>query len=243
MKIVCKYTLILFLTYTQWVFAERVLNPTNQEIGVKAFPNDDIRYFFNKNKAEAWRLVYAELSKPPADSDNINHCNVDEKGPDQALSFNISEIIKNVGDNFNANNLHAYYDGESGKKALALLLSELKFKKSVISIGKVLIGKGDSEYAVLTPARLKKKLTLLHDNEENKIYICFGYLQQLITTPVIENIEEYVGVTDTTINTHPAVDPSKIVFWYDGAKATPKVLPMSRNEPIKINKNSSTYPK
>ena len=240
MKKVFKYALIIFLIYTQEAFSERVFNPSNYKISVKAFPDNDINYFFNNNKAEAWRLVYAEFSKPPYDSNNKNHCNSDEEGPDEALSFNISEIIKNAGDNFNANNLHVYYDGESGKKALALLLSESKFSKSFISIGKALIGKESSEFAVLTPNRLKKSLVILNDNDENRIYVCFGYLQHLISTPVIQNIEEYLGYT--TINTTPPVDPQKVVFWYDGAKATSiQTLPINPKppRPTKANKKSS----
>lgn len=220
MKTVCKYALMLFLIVTQQAFSEQELNPSNHGINIKAFPDNDINYFFKNNKAEAWRLVYPEFAKPPYDPNNDNHCDANEIAPDEALAFNISEVIKNAGDNFNIDNFHAYYDGDSGKKALALLLFEPKFKNSFIALGKVLIHKGDSEFAELTPDRLKKLLSILHDDEENTMYVCFSYIQHLIMTPKTQNIEKDSISTDTTINTDSAIDARKIVLWYDGAKAT-----------------------
>lgn len=212
-----KYALMLFLLVTQQAFSEQVSNRYNQGINIKAFPDNDINYFFKNNKAEAWRLVYAEFGNTPNDPHNDNDCNSHETAPDKTLSFDISEIIKNTGHNFNAGNFHAYYDGDSGRKALALLLSDPRLKNSIFALGKALIRQGDSEYAVLTPARLRKSLAVLHDNEENRMYLCFGYLQQIITTLAMQHIEKEANASDANIS----VNPLKIVLWYDGSKAAP----------------------
>jgi hypothetical protein len=220
---------MLLLLVTQQAFSEQV--STNKGVNIKAFPDNNINYFFKKNKAEAWRLVYAEFANTPDDPNDDNHCNSHETAPDKTLAFNISEVIKNTGHNFNTDNFHAYYDGDSGGKALALLLSDPRLKNSFFALGKALIGQGDSEYAVLTPARLKKSVAILHDDEENRIYMCFGYLQQIITRLATHPIEKEANTTDINIS----VNPLKIVLWYDGAKAAPTYSP-----PIKQTQASSS---
>jgi hypothetical protein len=213
MKISYKFVLLLFCLTTQTVFSGQVDNSSNVAIDVKAFPNNDINYFSNNNKTESWRLVYGELGKqPPYDPNNENHCNTNEENPDEVLAFNISAILKNAGDNFNEHNLHVYYDGDAGEKALALRLNETKIKNSFLRMTEVFIRREDSKFAKLTTDRLLKKLTLLNDHEDNMMYVCFGYLQQLAGTP----IQEF----STDIKANPRVDPRKIVFWYEGAKAS-----------------------
>lgn len=214
MKISYKYVLLfLLITVQQDGFSEQVNNVSNN-IYVKAFPNNDINYFYNNNNAESWRLVYGKLSNPPYDPNNSNHCNTDEKTPDQALSFNITDFIKYAGDRFDVHNIHVYYDGDAGEKALALRLNEGKIKNSLFAMAEVLIRKENSKYTQLTANRLLKPLTLLNDNEDNIMYVCFGYLQHFAATPIEES-------KDGGITTKLIVDPEKIVFWYDGSKATP----------------------
>lgn len=235
-----KYALMLFLLIPQKVFSEQ-----EHDVYIKEFPDNNINYFFKNNKAEAWRLVYADLSRPPADPDGKNHCSGDEVAHDEALSFDVSNIIKNTGDNFNIDNIHFYYDGESGKKALSLLLNDPKIKNSFISLGEVLINKQESKFSVLTEDRLYKPLTLLNYNKENKMYVCFGYLQHLILTPITQVIEEYIGLSDKIANTNTAIDPRKIVFWYDGAKAAPiNSLPITqtRASSSKVTKKAHKTP-
>lgn len=234
MKTIYKYALICFLLTAQDVFSEQLNNSFSGNIDVKNFPDNDIKYFSNNNKAEAWRLVYGKLSKPPYDPNNENDCNVDEENPDEALSFNISEILKNAGANFNPDNIHVYYDGEAGEKALALRLNEAKIKNSFLAIAEVFIRKENSKYTKLTPDRLLKSLTVLNDNEENIMYVCFGYLQHFAAiTPSQEPKDDI-----STINTNPIVDPQKIVFWYDGLKATPI---LAVNPKPKANTKSSGH--
>jgi hypothetical protein len=158
--------------------------------------------------------VYGKLVNPPYDPNNSNHCNTDEKTPDQALSFNIAEFIKNAGDDFDIYNIHVYYDGDSGKKALALRLNEGKIKNSLLAMAEVLIRKENSKYTQLTANRLLKPLTLLNDNEDTIMYVCFGYLQHFAATTSEES-------KDGNMTTKLIVDPEKIVFWYDGSKAMP----------------------
>jgi hypothetical protein len=212
---------VLFLCLTaQNVFAGQIDNSNKVLIDVKAFPNNDINYF---NKAESWRLVYGELGKPPPyDPDNNNHCNTNEKNPDEVLAFNITGILKNAGDNFSEQHIHVYYDGDAGKKALALRLNEAKIKNSVLRMAEVLIRQENSKFAQLTPDRLLKKLGVLNDNEDTMMYVCFGYLQQFAATPI------QASSSDTT---SPRVDPRKIVFWYDGEKATPPLPPVINATP------------
>lgn len=220
MKTVYKYVLIFFLIYAPNVFSVQALTVYDHSIHVKAFPNNDINYFFANNKAEAWRLVYAEVSTPPTDPDNQKYCDTAEAAPDKALSFNISEILKKTGDNFNIDNIYVYYDGDSGEKALALWMNDGKIKNSYFAMAEVLIRKADSKYTKLTPDRLTKVLKLLNDKEENKLYVCFGYLQQYVSTPIQESIN----------NTHTLVDPKKIVFWYDGPTASPIPNPPDQSQ-------------
>jgi len=236
---VLKYTLMLLLLVTQPVFSEQVSH--NKGVNIKAFPDNEINYFFKNNKAEAWRLVYAEFGNTPADSNNDNHCDSHETAPDKTLSFNISEVIKNTGNNFNTDNFHVYYDGDAGRKALALLLSDPRLKNSIFALGKALIGQGDSEYAVLTPDRLKKSLSILHDSEDNRMYLCFGYLQQIITKLATHPIEKQANATDTDIS----VNPLKIVLWYDGAKAAPiysKPITQTQASSSKVSKKAHKIP-
>jgi hypothetical protein len=209
MKIIYKYFLIFFIIYAPAIFSAQVPNSFTQRIHVKAFPDNDINYFFKNNNAEAWRLVYAEISNPPPDPENQKHCSTNEVTSDKALSFNISEIIKKAGRNFNIDNIYVYFDGESGKKALSFWLNDPKIKNSYLAMVEVLIHKENSKYTKLTPDRLLKTLPLLHDKEENKLYVCFGYLQQLMSEPNKESGN----------NTPSLLDPKKIVFWYDGATA------------------------
>ncbi|MCX7067937.1 MAG: hypothetical protein NTW85_09635 [Methylococcales bacterium] len=232
MKTNYKYVLLfLLLIAHQNGFSAQENNAPNN-IYVKAFPNNDINYFYNNNNAESWRLAYGKLVKPPYDPNNSNDCNSDEGGSDQALSFNIAEFIKNAGDRFDIHNIHAYYDGDSGKKALALRLHEWKIKKSMFAmasaIAEVLIRKENSKYMQLTESRLSKPLPLLNDNEENIMYICFGYLQHFATT-------ESEKSKDGDMTNKHIVDPEKIVFWYDGSKATPIPNPKLEKQP-KLNK-------
>jgi hypothetical protein len=46
------------------------------------------------------------------------------------------------------------------------------------------------------------------------MYVCFGYLQHFAAIPSEES-------KDGDRTTKLIVDPEKIVFWYDGSKATP----------------------
>jgi hypothetical protein len=134
MKISYKYLLLfLLLTVQQDGFSEQ-LNNASDNIYVKAYPDNDINYFYNNNNAESWRLVYGKLVNPPYDPNNSNHCNADEKAPDQALSFNIADFIKNAGDGFDIHNIYVYYDGDSGEKALALRLNERRIKHSLFAM-------------------------------------------------------------------------------------------------------------
>lgn len=240
MKTACKYALIFFLMVTQKVFSEQ-----RHDVYIKEFPDNNINYFFNNNKAEAWRLVYADISQPPADPDGKNHCSGDEVAYDEALSFDISEIIKNMGGNFNIDNIHFYYDGETGKKALALLLNDPKIKNSFISLAEVLVKKKDSKFSILTEDRLYKPLTVLNQNKKNKMYVCFGYLQRLIITPITQVIKGYIGFSDEIINTNTAIDPRKIVFWYDGAKVAPihsQPITQTQASSSKVSKKTHKVP-
>ncbi len=213
MKTIYRYALIFFLVYAQDVFSDLTYNPHHNTIDVKPFPNSDIKYFSNNNKAESWRLVYGKLGRPPYNPNKKSHCNANESAPDEVLSFNISEIIKNAGDTFNADNIHVYYDGDTGEKALALLIGGAKIKHSFFAIADVLINKEDSKFAILTPAERLQSLKLLKDNEKNMMYICVGYSQQIVMQ---------IHGSGEDINTNPNIDPTKIVFWYDGFKASSK---------------------
>ncbi|MFI3190809.1 MAG: hypothetical protein QX190_14770 [Methylococcales bacterium] len=227
MKTNYKYVLLfLLLIAHQNGFSAQENNASNY-IHVKAFPDNDINYFYNNNNAESWRLAYGNIVKPPYNTGNSNNCNSDEEGSDQALSFNITDFIKNAGDRFDIHNIHVYYDTDSGKKALALLLNELRIKRSWVAIAEVLIRKENSKYTQLTANISTKALTLLNDNEENIMYVCFGYLQNFLASASEES-------KDRDMTTKHIVDPEKIVFWYDGSKATPIPNPKPEKQP-KLN--------
>lgn len=211
-----KYIVLFFFLIVQNAFSAQTDNSGHISIDVQAFPTNNINYF---NTTESWRLVYGKLgNQPPYDPTNKNHCNTSETAPDYVLAFNISEILKNAGDTFSEQYLHVYYDGDAGEKALALQLNDGKIKNSVLRMTEVFIRKENSKFAKLTSDRLLKKLILLNDNEENMMYVCFGYLQHLIAAP----IQEQLGFINPSEQSNPRIDPQKIVLWYEASKATPK---------------------